>query len=173
MDDEVFDPAEGELVPRDPTLADLGELSAHLTSAGVRFVVVGGFAIRASGYSRNTGDVDLLIETTIENERRALEVLATLPDGCAREVVPGEVARYSVVRIADEFIVDLMASAGGVTYAEAIKDAVIREVGGVGVPFASPRALWRMKVHTKREKDIPDLMFLRRYFEARGEQPPE
>ncbi len=173
MDDEIHDPAGGKLVPRDPTLADLAELCAKLTAGEVRFVVVGGFAIRATGYTKNTGDIDLLIEATLENERRALEVLATLPDGCAREVTPGEVAQYTVVRIADEFIVDLMASACGITYAEAIRDAVIREVDGVPIPFASPRMLWRMKAHTHREKDIPDLAFLRHYFAARGEKPAD
>ncbi len=30
-----------------------------------------------------------------------------------------------------------------------------------------------MKAPTKREKDMPDLVFLRQYFAARGETPPD
>lgn len=29
-----------------------------------------------------------------------------------------------------------------------------------------------MKKHTRREKDAPDLLFLRHYFAQRGETPP-
>ena len=42
-----------------------------------------------------------------------------------------------------------------------------------GIPFASPRLLWRMKVVTHREKDAGDLVFLRYWFSERGEAPPE
>ncbi len=66
-----------------------------------------------------------------------------------------------------------MKSACGIDYEEASKDVIIHEVEGVPIPFASPRLLWRMKAPTQREKDIPDLIFLRQYFASRGEQPPE
>ena len=51
--------------------------------------------------------------------------------------------RYQVIRVADEIVVDLMRSAGGIVYEEAAKDVVTREVDGVPIPFASPRLLWR------------------------------
>lgn len=54
-----------------------------------------------------------------------------------RELKPGEVAQYAVVRVGDEFIVDLMKAACGIEYAEASQDVVIREVDGVPIPFAS------------------------------------
>jgi len=74
--------------------------------------------------------------------------------------------------VGDEILVDLMRSAGGIDYAEAAKDVVVREVDGVPIPFASPRLLWRMKVVTHREKDAGDLAFLRHWFAERGEDPP-
>ena len=75
--------------------------------------------------------------------------------------------------MADEILVDLMASASGIDYAEASKSVVVHEIGGVPIPFASPELLWRMKCHTRREKDAPDLLFLRKWFEAQGKTPPE
>ena len=65
-----------------------------------------------------------------------------------------------------------MRSAGGIDYAEAAKDVIVREVDGLPIPFASPRLLWRMKVVTHREKDAGDLVFLRHWFAERGEEPP-
>jgi hypothetical protein len=70
--------------------------------------------------------------------------LATLPDNAVRELQPGELQQYNVIRVADEILVDLMRSAGGIEYEEAAKDVVVREVQGVPIPFASPRLLWRM-----------------------------
>ena len=65
-----------------------------------------------------------------------------------------------------------MKTAGGIAYDEASRDLVIKEVDGVPIPFASPRMLWRMKAVTHREKDAPDLFFLRQWFAERGEEPP-
>jgi len=65
-----------------------------------------------------------------------------------------------------------MKAAGGIDYAEAASEIVIREIQGVAIPFASPTLLWKMKRLTYREKDAGDLLFLRKYFEARGELPP-
>ena len=58
--------------------------------------------------------MDLLIDPSLENERRVFDALATLPDGCVRQLDPGDVAKYTVVRVADEILVDLMASASGI-----------------------------------------------------------
>lgn len=152
---------------REPTLQDLVKLCRALNEAGARYLVVGGFAIRAAGFARNTMDVDLLVDSGIENERRVLEALLVLPDQAAREVNPGEIAEFTVVRVADEIMVDLMKSGCGVDYADAIRDAVHKEIDGVRIPFASPQTLWRMK-QTVREKDIPDRLFLRRLLKAQG-----
>lgn len=173
MDDEAFDPETGELIPRVPKLEDLVALCRELNARRAAYVVVGGFAIYAAGLARNTGDVDLVIDPSLENEAKVFDALATLPDGCVRELKAGEVDKYLVVRVADEILVDLMAKASGIDYAEAAKSVNVREVDGVAIPFASPELLWRMKRRANREKDRGDLQFLRMWFEARGQTPPE
>ena len=152
---------------REPTLEDLVKLCRALNAAGARYVVVGGFAIRAAGFIRNTMDVDLLVQTGPDNEARVIQGLLSLPDQAARELKPGEVDEYGIVRVGDEILVDLMRSGCGVDYAEAVRDAVVRELEGVPIPFASPPTLWRMK-QTVREKDAPDRLFLRQWHEAHG-----
>jgi hypothetical protein len=111
MADGPFDPETGELIPRSPERKDLVELCRELQLRGARFMVVGGFAIILAGYPRTTGDIDILIDTDLENEARVYEALATLPDGCVRELEAGEVEKYTIVRVADEILVDLMAKA--------------------------------------------------------------
>ena len=172
MADEAPDPS-AELESRDPTTSDVVALCRELNACGASYLVCGGFAIRAAGYSRHTGDIDLLVDASLENEARVFLALAVLPDKAVLELAPGDVAKHVVCRVADEVIVDLMASASGIEYAEAANEVVIIEIEGVPIPFASPMLLWRMKRHTHREKDRPDLLFLRQLFAAEGITPPE
>ena len=161
-----------ELTSREPTVEDLRDLCRELNRRGAKYVVIGGFAIRAANYNRRTMDVDLMVASDLENEAKVFSALSTLPDNAVRELQPGELQQYNVIRVGDEILVDLMVSAGGINYSEAAKDVVVHEVDGVPIPFASPRLLWRMKVVTPREKDAGDLVFLRHWFAERGEQPP-
>jgi hypothetical protein len=162
-----------ELESREPTLEDLRDLCRELNQRGARYVVIGGFAIRAAGYNRRTMDVDLMVAADPDNETRVFDALATLPDAAVRELQPGELQLYTVIRVADEILVDLMRTAGGIEYAEAARDVVVHDVDGVSIPFASPRLLWRMKAVTHREKDAADLVFLRHWFAERGAVPPQ
>lgn len=166
-------PTDEPLESREPALADLVELCRQLNQRGAKYLVIGGFAMRAAGFDRRTMDIDLLIETSVDNETRVFSALETLPDGCVRELTPGEVAKYAVVRVADEIVVDLMKAACGIEYAAAIDDAITHEVDGVSIPFASPRLLWRTKRSTHRAKDAADLHFLAMLFDQAGEAPPE
>lgn len=128
---------------------------------------MGGFAVIRHGLQRFTYDIDLLVETTPENEARVIEALLIFPDKAAAELKPGEIGQYGVVRVGDEVLVDLMKSGCGVTYADAIKDAVVDEIDGVRIPFASAPILWRMK-QTVRAKDVPDRLYLRNLLQAQG-----
>jgi hypothetical protein len=164
-------PDDADLESREPTVEDLRDLCRALNERGARYVVIGGFALRAAGYNRRTMDVDLLVADDPDNEARVFSALSTLPDNAVRDLKPGELKQYSVIRVADEILVDLMRLAGGIDYAAAAADVVVREVDGVPIPFASPRLLWRMKTVTGREKDAGDLVFLRYWFTERGETP--
>ena len=167
---------EEELEPREPEVEDIVDLGRELNDRGAKYVVVGGFAIKASGYDRRTYDVDVIVDASLENEAKVFEALESLPDQAVKQLDAGDVAKYTVVRVADEILVDLMQSASGIDYETAVAEEgniVVREIEGVAIPFASPRLLWKMKVNTHREKDAGDLVFLREYFKARGEEPPE
>ncbi len=114
----------------------------------------------------------MLVAADPDNEAKVYSALSVLPDNAAHELTPGELEKYGVIRVADEIVVDIMKTAGGIAYDEASRDLVIKVVDGVPIPFASPGLLWRMKAVTHREKDAPDLFFLRQWFAERGEEPP-
>lgn len=158
-------------VTRVPTEDDLARVCDLLNKRGASYVVIGGAAIIAQGLLRTTHDIDLLLDPGESNFKTVCEVLSDLPDGAAKEVQPGDLDKYVVIRINDEITIDLMGSACGVDYARAESMIDWKEVKGVRIPFASPELLWITK-QTHREKDALDRAFLRKWFEDRGKKPP-
>jgi hypothetical protein len=172
MDVENDQPEE-ELESREPSVEDLVALCGELNARGARYLVVGGFAMRGAGYIRATMDIDLVIDCSVENEAKVFDALRSLPDRAVDELDEGDVEKFTVVRVADEIVVDLMKSASGMDYETAMGGVVMREVGEVLIPFASPELLWRMKRTTHREKDELDLLFLRQLIESSGGRVPD
>jgi len=145
--------------PRLPTLDDLLSLCRLLNEADARYIIIGGWAVIQHGLDRMTGDIDLLVDSSPENFSKIQKAMLALPDGAIREVQAGELDQYIVIRVADEFVVDLMKAACGIEYAEASKFISWMVVNGVKIPFASPELLLRLK-QTYREKDAIDRLFL-------------
>ncbi len=144
---------------RPPRLTDLVALCRDLNAEGARYVVVGGMAVIQAGFPRATGDIDLLIDSDPENQERVRRALMKLPDQAVRDMTAEDLDRYAVVRVADEFVVDLMKAACGIAFAEASREVDRIDVDGVPIPFANPELLLRMK-DTYREKDKLDRAFL-------------
>lgn len=154
------DPADGAY-SRAPELEDLIALCRALNREGVRYLLIGGFAVILHGYVRATKDVDLLVEPSPENVAALRRALAYLPDNAMAEVDDDEVTKYQVVRVADEIVVDLMASACGITWEAAQAGGVeVKTVGDVAIPVASKELLIRTK-DTIRPSDAADVAFLR------------
>ena len=153
---------------RPPLLEDLVSLCRNLNREGARYVVIGGMAVIQAGFGRATNDIDLLIDTSPDNQDRVRRALMTLPDQAIRDMAADDLEKYAVVRVADEIVVDLMKSACGISYAEARRLVVPVEIEGVLIPFAGPRLLWLTK-DTLRDKDKVDRAFLAQLLAARGE----
>jgi len=77
MDDESPTPLEET---RPPSVEDLTRLANSLNELGAKYIVIGGFAIIAAGYTRATMDIDLLVDTSPENDAKVRDALADLPD---------------------------------------------------------------------------------------------
>lgn len=144
---------------RAPEPQDLARLCRALNDAGARYVLIGGFAVIAHGAGRFTKDIDLLIDDSPENVSLVKRGLSVLADNAAADVDDLDVRTYTVVRVIDEIIIDLLGKACGLTYADVVADAEVREILGVAIPIASPATLIRTK-DTYRPQDAIDLAFL-------------
>lgn len=146
---------------RAPEVEDLVALCRSLNRESVGYVLIGGFAVVLHGFVRTTKDIDLLVDASAENVRALKRALADLQDNAIAEIEDGDVDRYTVVRVADEIVIDLMARACGVDYAEAQRLGIeSRELHGVTIPVASRALLIRTK-DTVRASDAMDVAFLR------------
>jgi hypothetical protein len=156
-----MDDARDGVYSRAPELEDLLSLCAALNRERVRYVLIGGFAVILHGFVRGTKDVDLLVDPAESNVQALKRALAELPDNAVALIADDEIGKYQVVRIADEIVVDLMATACGVDYAAALAGGVDRlTIQGVEIPVAGKELLIRMK-DTIRPSDAADVQFLR------------
>lgn len=145
---------------RTPELQDVLKLCKSLNDQGVRYILIGGFAVILHGFVRGTKDIDLLVDSSRENVQKLKRAMAVLPDNAIAQIEDHEVQNYQVVRICDEVVVDLMAKACGIDYEQAKIGIVWMEVDGVRIPVAGKDWLIRMK-DTIRPSDKMDVNFLR------------
>lgn len=161
-----MDDADDDRYARAPTPADVVRICRALNEAGARYLLIGGFAVIAHGAGRLTKDIDLLVDDAPENVARLKRALAVLTDNAVAQVADDDVQRHTVVRVADEVVVDLMGRACGLSYAEAAVDVETLERDGVAIPVASPSMLIRLK-DTPRPQDAIDRAFLEGVVHAR------
>jgi predicted nucleotidyltransferase len=153
---------------REPQVEDLARICQALNDVGARYILIGGFAVILHGGARTTKDIDLLIDSSPANVAKVKQALRILEDHAADEVADDDIARYTVVRVADEIVVDLMALACGIDFARAWEDVEYVTVGDVSVPVASIDTLIRTK-NTPRAYDAADRAFLNQLLRAKRE----
>lgn len=114
---------------RPATWSDVLQVARLLEEHQVEYALVGGYALNLNGIVRQTGDVDILVRDTAENNRRWVQAMCSLPDGIAKELLDDadapfpledvdDIAEPGVIRIIDEFVVDILPKVCGLTYDE-------------------------------------------------------
>lgn len=144
---------------RPPDDRDLVALARELNRLGAKYIVIGGVAINRLGFVRATFDIDLLFETSPENQQAVKKALEILPDKAVKELGDDDLSQWLVVRVNDEITVDLMAEACGVSFPEAVPDIEWVTLQDVPIPFAN-MALMRKLKQGDRDKDRLDRTFL-------------
>lgn len=122
---------------------------------GAQYILIGGFAVILNGYVRATKDIDFLVDVSSENIKKIKQAMSRLPDNAIREMQDDDIAKYTVVRIADEFVVDLLSKACGIDYETAKNEVEIYEIEGVEIPVANLGFFWEKM--TKVGQVLPSL----------------
>ena len=134
-----------------------------LNSEGVKYVVVGGCAVILHGYYRTTHDVDLLVDSSIENIKRLKKALQEIfKSDEISEIRDVDIDQYAVVRFAqesEEIVIDLIGRIGKIDFKTAIQDIEEIELEGIKIPVCGLSTLIETK-KGMRPKDKEDLLFL-------------
>ena len=147
---------------------DWFDLLVALGAGGVRFLVVGAHALAVHGVPRGTQDLDVWIEPSAENARRAWAALAAFGAPLdALGVTLDDLRRADTVvqlGLPPDRIDVLTAITGVPDFERAWADRVEHVVRGVRVPFLGRATLLTNKRASGRRKDLADV-------EALGEDP--
>ena len=137
---------------------DFKEFIGSLNDNGVRYLVVGGYAVALHGYPRYTKDIDIWVEMTAENASNILKALDQFGFGSlgvkeADFTLPDQMLQlgYPPGRI------DMLTTLPGVEFSECYAARTVVNVDGVLVNFIDLENLKKNKKATGRHQDLADL----------------
>ena len=147
------------------------ELCKALNEYGVKYVVVGGFAVIMHGLARMTEDIDFFIEGSDENVEKIRAVLKSLyNDPSIDDLKAEDIKKYAVIRYGspDDFNIDFISKIGEglINFEDVEKNAEIFEIDDLKIPVCGLEMLIKMK-ETVRDRDLRDLRFLKKKAEER------
>jgi len=140
---------------------DLREFIELLNALKVCFVIVGAFAVAYHGYFRYTSDIDLFIDSSLENATRIFRAVEQVGFGDLKLTVEDFTQEDQVVQLGvSPNRIDVMTFLSGVSFDEAWASREQGELDGLSVPFISRDMLKRNKTACGRLQDLADLEYL-------------
>ncbi|MEO8097804.1 MAG: DUF6036 family nucleotidyltransferase [Acidobacteriota bacterium] len=135
---------------------DFKEFLKLLAAREVRFLVIGGYAVNAFGYVRNTIDLDVWIADDDENQRRVIQAVREFAFPSANDDIlkePDAMLRMGVPPLR----IEVMKSIAGVGFEECWGRRVAMIDGDMEIPMISLEDLKRNKRAAGRPKDLLDV----------------
>ena len=148
--------AESPLSPLD--LDCLRALEAH----SVRYLLIGGHAVRAYGSSRNTKDLDVLIDNTSDNAERFVTAMTSLGINHSNLTAANIIGQKRQINFTSwGYNLEVLTAANGIPFEEAYSRRILLSYGGVTIPVLAKVDLIAMKESAGRPKDLEDVGYLR------------
>ena len=132
-------------------------LFTFLEKHGVKYVVIGGIAAILHGVPRMTGDIDLLIEPTVENAKRMLAVLKDLGYDTATLVDPEGLILVKYLMFENGIKIDVMLQIPGLDFATAWSNKVTMNTGEQPFFVLAKSDLIIAKIASGRDRDLDDV----------------
>jgi hypothetical protein len=143
--------------------SDFRDLLQSLNAAGVRYLIVGGYAVMVHTEPRYTKDIDVWIEPEKGNAERLFNALAEFGAPVAGHL-PAEFTEPDVffqIGI-DPVRIDVLTSVSGVEFLSAWERRVTVDFGGVPAPVLSRVDLIAAKLASGHAQDRKDARRLQR-----------
>jgi hypothetical protein len=143
---------------------DVLDLWRALNRHGVKYILIGGFAVNLHKHYRTTGDINLYVDDTSQNREYLGEALEELKMStkmlvARMQFVPG----WSIIHLPNGFPLDIMTSVKGLehlSFDECYSLASIAQIEDVSVRFLHINHLLQSKRAANRPKDQIDVLAL-------------
>ena len=137
------------------------EIWKYFSLNKVKYLTIGGFAVNIYGYGRNTGDIDIFIDDSIENRENLRVALKKAGIGDFENIktmqfIPG----WTDITLNFNLRLDIMTSVKGLentTFEQLLEKAYITEINNIPVYFLDYENLIKAKKAANRPKDILDI----------------
>ncbi len=127
-------------------------LDAH----SARYLLIGGYAVNAFGYVRNTVDMDLWIASNADNQQKVLQAIRDFAFPAAPDDLLGE--DDAMVRMGlPPLRIEVLKKISGVEFEDCWPRRVVIEDDDLRIPTISLEDLKRNKLASGRKKDLLDL----------------
>ena len=150
---------------------DFVDIAQEMHDESCDFLIVGAHALAAHGIARVTGDLDILVRPTRENAERVVRALGRFGAPLSAHGVevrdfetPGTVYQIGL----PPRRIDVLTEISGVSFDEALVDAVDAHLGTVPVRCIGLLAMIRNKRASGRPKDLADATALEEIAARRG-----
>jgi predicted nucleotidyltransferase len=140
---------------------DFKEFLKSLNANGVKYLLIGGYAVGYYGYPRATNDIDIFVAKDSENARRLVKSLSDF--GFETERLSDEIftSEKSLVRMGVEPMkIEITNFISGVAFEDAYRDKNTGVIDGVEISLISLHHLKINKKASGRYKDLNDLEHL-------------
>ena len=137
---------------------DFREFLKLLNANGVRYLLIGGYAVGFHGYPRATNDIDIFVSKDAENAQRLVESLIDFGFETSALSIELFMQEKSIVRMGVEPLkIEIANFISGIEFEEAYKDKIIGSINGIEINIISLQHLKLNKKASGRYKDLNDL----------------
>jgi predicted nucleotidyltransferase len=140
---------------------DFRDFLKLLNSHGVKYLIVGGYAVGYYGYPRATGNMDVWIAVDAENAAKTASALREF--GMPKDEVTETLflQEDAIIRIGIPPVrIEIITNASGVDFSDCYEHRVLVKINEITVNFISLDDLKRNKKACGRHKDLDDLEHL-------------
>ncbi len=144
---------------------DFKDFIKAFNEAGVKYMLVGGYAVIFHGYARNTGDMDLWVERTTENYHK-IKVAFQIFGMPVFDMTLDNFLDYDKLDVfsfgSPPVSIDVITDLKGLTFEATYKFAEEAVTEGISVKIISLDMLLAAKKASGRPKDLHDIQHLKK-----------
>ena len=141
-----------------PLPRDFQDFLRLLNANGIKYVVIGGYAVAYHGYVRYTGDLDIFAELSVQNAHKLVVALREFGFDLPKVKPALFLQKGKIIRMGYEPMrLEILNEIDGVSFEECYKQRRRAKLGALRVNFIDLPQLLKNKRASRRQKDLADV----------------